>query len=136
MADHLSRINNIPKEGDLPIDDSFIDEQLYAIHSLDAPWYADYVNYLACGLVPPELSYTQRKKFFSDVKNYYWDEPLLFQLGVDGIHRRCVPQEEVNQVLQCCHSSAYGGHASTDKTAAKVLQAGFYWPTIFKDARE
>jgi len=25
-----------------------------------------------------------------------------------------------------------GGHASGDKTAAKILQADFYWPTLFK----
>jgi transposase InsO family protein len=136
VADHLSRLVTKPKEDDLPIDDSFIDEHLYAIHNLEAPWYADFVNFLACGLVPPDLTYQQRKKFFSDAKHYFWDEPLLFKLGVDGIHRRCVPQEEVEQILNCCHSSAYGGHASTNKTAAKVLQAGFYWPTLFKDARE
>ena len=26
-----------------------------------------------------------------------------------------------------------GRHASGDKTATKILQAGFYWPTLFKD---
>jgi len=26
-----------------------------------------------------------------------------------------------------------GGHASDDKTAAMILQAGFYWPTLFRD---
>jgi hypothetical protein len=136
VADHLSRLTIESKEEDMPIDDSFIDEQLYAVNNLEAPWYADFVNYLTCGIIPPYLTYQQRKKFFSDVKNYFWDEPLLFKLGVDGIHRRCVPQEETEQILHCCHSSAYGGHASTDKTAAKVLQAGFYWPTLFQDARE
>jgi len=37
--------------------------------------------------------------------------------------------------LKCCHPSAYGGHASTSKAGAKVLQSGFYWPHIFRDAR-
>jgi hypothetical protein len=35
-----------------------------------------------------------------------------------------------------CHGSAYGGHHAGDKTAQKVLQSGFYWPTLFKDARK
>ena len=35
-----------------------------------------------------------------------------------------------------CHRSAYGGHFSGERTAAKVLQSGFYWPTMFKDAKE
>ncbi|XP_078156037.1 uncharacterized protein LOC144551795 [Carex rostrata] len=30
---------------------------------------------------------------------------------------------------------AYGGHASFSKTAAKVLQCGFFWPSLFKDAK-
>ena len=27
-----------------------------------------------------------------------------------------------------------GGHFGGQRTAAKVLQSGFYWPTLFKDA--
>jgi len=27
-----------------------------------------------------------------------------------------------------------GGHFGAIKTVAKVLQSGFYWPTLFKDA--
>ena len=33
------------------------------------------------------------------------------------------------------HGSEYGGHFRGDRTAAKVLQSGLYWSTIFKDAR-
>ena len=33
-----------------------------------------------------------------------------------------------------CHSSTCRGHFTTCKTADKILQSGFYWPTIFKDA--
>src|SRR3954469_13283957 len=32
--------------------------------------------------------------------------------------------------------SAYGGHHAGDRIAQKVLQSGFYWPTLFKDARK
>jgi hypothetical protein len=35
-----------------------------------------------------------------------------------------------------CHASSYGGHHSGPRTAAKVLQCGFFWPTIFKDCIE
>ena len=33
-----------------------------------------------------------------------------------------------------CHSSTCGGHFVARKTADKILQSGFYWPSIFKDA--
>ncbi|KAK1651394.1 hypothetical protein QYE76_069199 [Lolium multiflorum] len=48
------------------------------------------------------------------------------------------PNEQlaVIKILSKCHGSAYGGHHAGDRTAQKVLQSGFYWPTLFKDARK
>ncbi|XP_058774400.1 uncharacterized protein LOC131648682 [Vicia villosa] len=65
---------------------------------------------------------------------YLWDDPLLYKKGIDGFVRRCVREEEQRDVLKACHDSDYGGHFSGDRTAAKVLQSGLYWPTLFKDA--
>ena len=78
VADHLSRMELPREEPELPIDDYFRGEHLLQMQSL-VPWYADFVNYLVYGVLPPELSYQQRKKFFSDVKHYYWEEPLLYK---------------------------------------------------------
>ena len=75
----------------------------------------------------------KKKKFFHDLKSYYWDEPLLFKRGPDGIFRRCIPDEEIEDVISHCHSSPYGGHTSTSKTCAKILQAGLFWPNLWKD---
>jgi hypothetical protein len=49
--------------------------------------------------------------------------------------QRCVSEHEQQEILRKCHSSAYGGHHAGDRTTQKVLQLGFYWPTLFKDAR-
>ena len=49
------------------------------------------------------------------------------------IIRRCVPESEQGRILYECHASPYGGHFARDKTAHKILQSGFYWPTIFKE---
>ena len=134
VADHLSRLQNSPSLGETPIDDSFTDDQLFRVESVPTPWFADIANYHACGVIPSEFSYQQRKKFLADVKHYFWDDPYLFKLGIDGIHRRCIPEQEAPSILHHCHSSPYGGHASTFKTASKVLQLGFFWPTLFRDA--
>ena len=48
--------------------------------------------------------------------------------------RRCVPKEEIESILDHCHSLACGGHFLGNRTAAKVLQSRFYWHTLFKDA--
>ena len=84
------------------------------------------MNYLACGIMPPEFSYQQRKRLRADSRYYIWDDPLLFKIGAYLIIRTCVPEGEQNKILKECHSSPYGGHFAGDKTAHKILQSGFY----------
>ncbi|CAJ2642327.1 unnamed protein product [Trifolium pratense] len=55
------------------------------------------------------------------------------KVGSDGLIRRCVAGEEAKSIMWHCHSSAYGGHHGGERTAAKILQCGFWWPTLFKD---
>ena len=70
------------------------------------------------------------------MRHYFWDDPHLYKEGVDGVIRCCVPEHEQEQILRKCHTEAYGGHQAGDRTTHKVLQSGFYWPTLFKDARK
>lgn len=70
------------------------------------------------------------------VKHYFWDDPFLYKRCSDGLFRRCVPENEIHGILFHCHSSKYAGHFATFKTASKVLQARFWWPTLFKYANE
>ena len=44
--------------------------------------------------------------------------------------------DEQIRILTFFHSEACGGHFSARKITDKILQAGFYWPTLFKDCFE
>ncbi|XP_010412429.1 PREDICTED: uncharacterized protein LOC104698719 [Camelina sativa] len=109
--------------------------ELMAIESAELPWYSDFVNYMVCGEIPKDYDAHRKKKFFRDVNNYYWDEPYLYKKGANGLFRRCIAEEEVRGVLEHCHRSAYRGQFATFKTVQKILQAGRWWPTMFKDAQ-
>ena len=52
------------------------------------------------------------------------------------IIRRCVPETEQGEIIEKFYASPYGGHFVGDKTAHKILQSCFYWPTLFKDCFE
>nr|GEW70001.1 reverse transcriptase domain-containing protein [Tanacetum cinerariifolium] len=57
-----------------------------------------------------------------------------FWICVDQIIRRCVHGQEANDILKACHKGPTGGHHGANFTAKKVFDAGFFWPTIYRDA--
>ncbi|CAL2238604.1 unnamed protein product [Prunus armeniaca] len=134
VADHLSRLvqGSNEEEDMLPLRESFPDEQLFTLEAKD-PWYADIINYKASKLIPEDLTRAQKDKLVKTSKYYVWDDPYLWKYCPDQIVRRCVSEYEFNSILTFCHSSACGGHFGPKKTALKVLQCGFYWPSLFKD---
>ncbi|GJS94071.1 reverse transcriptase domain-containing protein [Tanacetum coccineum] len=54
----------------------------------------------------------------------------------DSMIRRCVHGKEALDILEACHNGPTGGHHGANLTAKKVFDAGFFWPTIYKDAHE
>ncbi|GJW05177.1 reverse transcriptase domain-containing protein [Tanacetum coccineum] len=135
-ADHLSRLEN-PHKDELEnkdINENFPLETLGVISSGSTPWFADYANFHAGNFIVKGMSSQQKKKFFKDVKHYFWDDPYLFQICADQIIRRCVHGQEAFDILKACHEGPTGGHHSANLTAKKVFDAGFFWPTIYRDA--
>jgi len=58
VTDYLSHLGPeaTPTE-ELPIDNSFLDDQLLAISHQAVPWYVDWVNFKVCGVMQTRLSY-------------------------------------------------------------------------------
>ena len=109
IVDHLSRLEK-PMENERG---NYV--QLFQV-SVQIPWYADIVNILSCGIMPPKFIYQQKRKLRTDARLYIWDDPLHFRRGADHIIRRCVPKAEQAGIMDKCHSSPYGGHFAGEKT--------------------
>ncbi|GJR85286.1 reverse transcriptase domain-containing protein [Tanacetum coccineum] len=133
-ADHLSRIENDETSDDSDVDDNFPRETLMEITTKDEPWFADFANYLVGDVIPKGMTYQQKNKFFSDLKNYFWEDPYLFKVCSDGMIRRCVSGPETQTILDQYHHGPTVGHYGLNTTTKKVLDSGFYWPTIIKEA--
>ncbi|GJR72272.1 reverse transcriptase domain-containing protein [Tanacetum coccineum] len=98
------------------------------------PWFADIANYHAGNFVVKGMSSQQKKKFFKDVRHYFWDDPYLFRICADQMIRRCVHGQEAVDILTACHNGPTGGHHGANYTAKKVFDSDFYWLTIYRDA--
>jgi len=136
VADHLSQLPTLlRKEGecDLLIDNSFSEDHLFALAVSSAPWFSDLVNYLACGIVPPDMNSHQKKVVLFLSQVIFFGGTLVIQGMWRWAYQQCMPEEEITSIISQCHDIPSGKHASGDKTAPKILQASFYWPTIFKD---
>ncbi|GJS27903.1 reverse transcriptase domain-containing protein [Tanacetum coccineum] len=112
-ADHLSRLENPHKDvlEKKDINEHFPLETLGVISNGSTPWFADFANYHAGNFIIKGMSTQQKRKFFKDVKHdFLRDDPYSFVLCADQIIR------------------------SANLTARKVFDAGFFWPTIYRDA--
>ncbi|GKB03030.1 reverse transcriptase domain-containing protein [Tanacetum coccineum] len=122
-ADHLSRLENPHKDvlENKDINENFPLETLGVISSGSTPWFADIANFHAGNFIVKGMSSQQKKKFFKDVKHYFWDDPYLFWICADQIIRRCVHGQEASDILKACHEGPTGGHHGANLTAKKGI---------------
>ncbi|KAM2928638.1 hypothetical protein COP2_035873 [Malus domestica] len=82
-------------------------------------------------MVADHLSHLVHEEDSLPILETFPDEQLLSL----EIIRRCVHNSEFNSILAFYHNYACRGHFGTQRTALKVLESGFYWSTLFKNAR-
>ncbi|XP_062103375.1 uncharacterized protein LOC133814431 [Humulus lupulus] len=125
VADHVSRLEVEESQNmkEVQINDDFSDEQLFSLkESLTVPWFADYVNFLAANLTPPEMSRQQLKKLFSKAYD-------RFQRTGNILRRNKMPLtgilevelfDDVDYVSKWVEAAAT--HANEGKTVLNFLQ--------------
>nr|GEU53489.1 reverse transcriptase domain-containing protein [Tanacetum cinerariifolium] len=56
--------------------------------------------------------------------------------AIGAIIRRCVHGQKAFEILKACHEGPSGGQYGANLTAKNVFDAGFFWPSIYRDAHE
>jgi hypothetical protein len=121
VVDHLSRLQ-YKETHELPINDYLRDDTLLMVTHSD-PWYADIVNYMVAGYVPPG---GHKRKLKYEARCHLWEDSYLYRVCADGLLRKCVPMVEAMKIIERCHTSPYGGHYGAFRTNAKIWQSGFF----------
>eukprot|EP00253_Pinus_taeda_P035396 PITA_35396 len=133
LVDFLSRIQNTKEYS--PVEDKFPDEYLFAV-TTKTHWYANIAKFLVTGKLPPHLFLGERRKIIQESSKYSWISNELFKTGPDFVIRRCVREDEMSDILKACHDEPCDGHFADRWTTYKILSLGYYWPSLFKDAKQ
>ena len=99
-----------------PINNFLRDDMLLKVTD-STPWYANIVNFMVSGYVPPGEN---KKKLIFESRRHLWDDPYLYRACTDVLLRRCVPTAEAKQTVEKCHIAAYGGHYGAFRTQEKI----------------
>jgi transposase InsO family protein len=134
-ADHISRLEPYTLESLKPLNDEFPDANLFEVDII-FPDYVDIINYLKTSQIPIGYNTNQVRALVRRSGPYTLLGETLYKQGHDGVLRRCVNPSEVPLILEGCHSDVCGGHFAGETTARKALMAGYWWPTLFKDAHQ
>nr|GEV66558.1 hypothetical protein [Tanacetum cinerariifolium] len=70
-----------------------------------------------------------------------WNLPFelmcnVSDFAIGAIIRRCVHGQKAIDILKACHGGPTGGHHGANLTENKVFDAGFFWPSIYRDAHD
>ena len=60
----------------------------------------------------------------------------LYRRGYSTLLLKCITSKRVEYILTEFHDGICGNHSGARTMAAKVLRAGYYWPTVQGDCVE
>ncbi|XP_075079913.1 uncharacterized protein LOC142165210 [Nicotiana tabacum] len=80
------------------------------------------------------FAFDKFKSYLIGLKVIVYTDHAALRICVDNMIWRCIPEIDQYSILHACRVSPYGGHFEGVRMVAKILESGFYWPTLFKDA--
>jgi hypothetical protein len=60
----------------------------------------------------------------------------MYRVGQDNIMHKCLSSSKGHIVLKELHEGVAGKHFVVDIITKKILDVGYWWPTLFKDTHE
>jgi hypothetical protein len=123
--------------GDVSEHDDFSDVVIMTINIKKVlEEYREIIQYLDGMRFPVGATKVVRTRITHKSQNYSIIGNQLYFQRRDGVLRRTIGKRDTSCLLYEFHDGFYGGHFAGRIIAEKVLQAGYYWPTLFNDAHD
>ena len=128
VADALSRIEGAEPATGIP--DQTTDTQLF---SMQSDWIHPIIDYLQTGIFPPNMTKEALKHLAYRAILFQLVQGKLYRQGKDSKLRQIISETQARMILKELHKGNDGGHFSQEITIRNVLDAGYWWPTVYKD---
>ncbi|XP_073152240.1 uncharacterized protein [Henckelia pumila] len=136
-ADHLARLASSVGE---PSEPGLKGKEISQLESLDdiiadvleGDWRYDIHKYLTKNELPSDNKKAREIK--RRALRFAMVDKILFKRSFSQPLLKCLGPDEVNYVLREIHEGCCGNHLGSIALARKALLAGFFWPTMKKDA--
>ena len=112
-----------------PLIDSIDVQEIYSEHDSTKPL----VSYLKNGVLPNGKEAARKLKV--QAARFVLIKDVLYKRGFFCLYQRCLSLEKADYVMREVHERIYRNHSGSWSLVHKLIQAGYYWPTMQKDAQ-
>ena len=95
-------------------------------------WMTPITSYLNDGMLPNGKEAVRKLKV--QAMQFILIKDVLYKRGFSRPYLRCLIPEEVNYVMREVHERICGNHFESWSLVHKLIWAGYYWPTMQKNA--
>jgi ribonuclease HI len=110
---------------------SHLEEKISPINVSNS-WMTPIVNYLEDETLPSDP--VEARKLKARSTRFTVIQGVLYKRGFSLPYLRCLDEAEADYVMREVHERICGNHSGARSLVHKIVRAGYYWPTMQKDA--
>ncbi|XP_022014324.1 uncharacterized protein K02A2.6-like [Helianthus annuus] len=122
----LVEVLKAPSIDELEVQDVIIDE--------DPNWMTPMKKFLKNGELPSDQTEAERVKI--KARQYVLQSETLYKKGYLAPLLRCVGPEKSQYLIKEIHEGICGAHFGARSVVAKLMNLGYFWPSMHRDAAE
>lgn len=102
--------------------------------SAEVPWMEPIIRYLKDGDLPSDKSQARKLKYMA--ARYCLIQGTLYRRGFTLPYLKWLGSDQAEYVMREIHEGICGNHYGAQSLAQKALRQGYYWPTMWGDAKK
>ena len=95
-------------------------------------WTISLISYLKNDMLPDSKEAARKLKV--RVAQFVLIKDILYKKGFSLLYLRCLSSKEADYIMREVHEGICGNHSESRSLVHKLVRAGYYWPTMLKDA--